>query len=240
MSLCQSLGEFYPPKPTFTSLDLPNLYGKVYLITGGTSGIGFALAKILYSKDAKVYITSRTAASAEKTIGEIKESIQSDRGELAYLVVDLSDLATVALAVKSFLAEESMLHSVWYNAGVMNVPNGSKTKQGYELHWGTNVVAHFLMNKLLMPILLSTAQVAPKGSVRAVWVSSDGHINLSPKPDGIDWNDISKKKPDGWKGEKGSMTYYGQSKVGDVLLAMEVAKRYGKDGIVGVVSLSIL
>ncbi|KAJ4865641.1 short chain dehydrogenase domain-containing protein [Trichoderma breve] len=214
MSLCQTLTEFYPPKPTFTDQDLPDLGGKVYLITGGTSGIGFILAKTLYAKHAKVYITSRSAASGEKAISEIKESAASSRGELRYLVMDLGDLQTVVPAVKSFLAQETLLHSVWFNAGVMKVPSGSITKQGYELQWGTNV--------------------APKGSVRVVWVSSDGHSLLSPKGDGIDWEDITTRKPAGWMGEKGSMTYYGQSKAGNVLLAMEVAKRYGNQDIIGV------
>lgn len=236
MALRQTLSEFYPPKPTFTADDLPDLAGKVYLITGGTSGIGLILAKILFSKNAKVYITSRSAASGEKAIGEIKESDKSSRGELRSLVMDLSDLQTVAPAVKSFLAQETLLHTVWFNAGVMKVPSGSITKQGYELQWGTNVVGHFIMNKLLMPTLLATAQVAPKGSVRIVWVSSDGHNLLSPKGDGIDWQDITTLKSAGWKGEKGSMTYYGQSKVGNVLLAMELAKRYGNRDIIGVVS----
>jgi len=233
MPLCQTLSEFYPPKPTLTEKNISDLSGKVYLITGGTSGLGLALAKILYAKNAKVYITSRTDASAEKAITEIQAAVKSSSGELRHLTIDLSDLDTVAPAVKSFLAQETLLHTVWFNAGVMLVPEGSKTKQGYELQWGTNVVAHFLMNKLLMPLLLSTAKVAPKGTVRVVWVSSDGHINFSPKGDGIDWNDIT-KKPEGWRGEKGSMTYYGQSKVGNVLLAKEVARRYGDHDIVGV------
>jgi NAD(P)-dependent dehydrogenase (short-subunit alcohol dehydrogenase family) len=150
--------------------------------------------------------------------------------------MDLSDLSTVAPAVRRFMDEEPLLHTVWFNAGVMQVPDGSITKQGYELQWGTNVVAHFVMNNLLMSTLLATAGAAPKGSVRVVWVSSDRHIMFSPKGDGIDWQDISTKKSNGWKGDKSSMTYYGQTKVGNVLLAMELAKRYGDRDIVGVVS----
>lgn len=236
MPLCQTLSEFYPPKPRFTEDDLPDLSGKVYLITGGTSGIGLALAKILYSKNAKVYITSRSDRSAEQAITGIQKSVESTKGELKYLLVDLSDISTVGPMVQKFLEQENVLHIVWFNAGVMNVPDGSITKQNFELQWGTNVVAHFIMNKLLTPVLLSTAQAAPKGTVRVVWVSSDGHILLSPKGDGIDWNDITTKKGPGWTGDKGSMTYYGQSKVGNVLLAKEIAKRYGGQGIVSVVS----
>ena len=236
MSLSQSLSEFYPPSPKYTENDVPDLPSKVYLITGGTSGIGLALAKILYSKNARVYITSRTPTSAENAIDEIKKDIPFSHGQVAYLTLDLTDLSTIAPAVKDFLAKESRLHSVWYNAGVMNTPAGSRTRQGYEIQWGTNVVAHFVMNKLLMPILLFTAQGAQEGSVRSVWVSSDGHINFSPKPDGIDWNDIMIKQPDGWKGGMSVMKYYGQSKAGDVILSKEAATRYGKQGIVSVVS----
>ncbi|KAI9725079.1 MAG: hypothetical protein M1812_000355 [Candelaria pacifica] len=240
MSLSQSLGEFYPPSPKYTEHNVPDLSGKVYLITGGTSGIGLALAKILYSKNARVYITSRTKVSAENAINKIKKDIPVSQGQIAYITLDLTDLSTIAPAVKGFLAEESQLHSVWYNAGVMNTPTGSRTRQGYEIQWGTNVVAHFLINKLLMPILLSTAQVAPKGSVRSVWVSSDGHNYYSPKPDGIDWNEISIQKSDGWKGGMSVMKYYGQSKAGDVILSKETATRYGEQGIVSVVSSTLI
>ena len=240
MSLSQSLSEFYPPSPKYTENDVPDLPSKVYLITGGTSGIGLALAKILYSKNARVYITSRTPTSAENAIDEIKKDIPISHGQVAYLTLDLTDLSTIAPAVNDFLAKESRLHSVWYNAGVMNTPAGSRTRQGYEIQWGTNVVAHFVINKLLMPILLFTAQVAQEGSVRSVWVSSDGHINFSPKPDGIDWNDIMIKQPDGWKGGMSVMKYYGQSKAGDVILSKETATRYGKQGIVSVVSFILI
>lgn len=96
------------------------------------------------------------------------------------------------------------------------------------------VVAHFVMNKLLMPTLLSTTQVAQKGGVRSVWVSGDGHFYCSRKPDGVDWNDITTKTPDGWKGD---MKHYRQSKTGDVILSREAAARYGDQGVVSGVRL---
>lgn len=240
MTIRQTISEVWPPKPRFIEVDIPDLSGKVYLVTGGTSGIGLQLCKVLYSKNAKVYLTSRTPASAEKAIGEIKKFAPSSKGELNYIAMDLTDLTTIAPRMREFLSKETTLNSAWLNAGVMDVPKGSKTKQDYELTWGTNVVAHFIIQEMLLPILQSTAKVAPPGSVRVVWVSSGGHSTYSPKGDGIDWNDITTKKSKGWKGEKDSMTYYGQSKAGNVLLSKELAKRYGKDGIVGVVCLLLL
>jgi retinol dehydrogenase 12 len=234
MSLTQTISEFCPPDPQLTEDHAPNLSGKVYLITGGTSGIGFELAKILYSKNAKVYITSRTSSSAEKAIGSLMAAIPYSKGDLAYVVADFTDLDQVRPAANSFLAREKELHAVWYNAGVMQPPAGSKTKQGYEIQWGTNVVAHFLLSQFLMPVLLATAKTAPEGTVRAVWTSSDGHHLYSPKPDGVDWEDIKVRKPVDWKPSKSSMEYYGQSKAGNILLSKETAARYGAEGLVSV------
>ncbi|PWY92674.1 hypothetical protein BO70DRAFT_425346 [Aspergillus heteromorphus CBS 117.55] len=57
--------QFFPPHPTFTPKDVPHLSGKVVLITGAASGIGFELAKMLYRKGAKVYIAGRSEANAQ-------------------------------------------------------------------------------------------------------------------------------------------------------------------------------
>ncbi|KAI9765868.1 MAG: hypothetical protein M1835_007306 [Candelina submexicana] len=166
---CLSLkkrSEFFPPKPSFTEKDLHDLSGKVYMITGGISGIGPELARILYSKNAKVYITGRSSQSAEKAISDIKAhpTIDTDptTGSLVFLEFDLTDLASIRPAVDSFLRQETVLHSVWYKAGVMNPPKGSKTVQGYEL--------------------------------QTVWVSSIDHDMYGPRNGGINWGDINNEE----------------------------------------------
>lgn len=251
VDLSQTYSEFVVPRPTFTEENLPDLTDKVYLITGGTSGIGFELAKLLYAKNARVYITSRSEASATKAIEEIKAAISassassspssSPKGTLSSVILDLTDLNSVVTGARSFLAKESILHCVWYNAGVMTPPEKSKTKQNYELQWGTNVVAHFLLNRFLTPLLLKAADLEKRnggGSVRAIWVSSVAHAN-APAPDGVDWDDIVTKKDDGdasssscWK--MGVGAYYGQSKAANNILAREFAKRHAQDGLVSV------
>ncbi|KAI9733058.1 MAG: hypothetical protein M1834_003603 [Cirrosporium novae-zelandiae] len=233
----QHLSGFCPSKPTFTEFSLPDLSNKVYLVTGSTSGIGLSLAGLLYSKNAHIYITSRSAPTAERVIKSIQSSFPTSTGKLSYLVLNLSDLHTIAPAAKEFLKREKRLHVAWYNAGIMNPQKGSQTAQNYEVQWGTNVLGHFLLDRLIFPALLATAAdpSSPKGSIRTVWVSSDGHGLFSPKPDGVDWDDIATKKPaEGWEPERGTMWYYGQSKAGNVLLALETAKRYFDKDIVSV------
>lgn len=205
------------------------------MITGGTSGIGLELARILYSKNAKVYITGRSSQSVEKAINDIKANPTVDtkptKGSLVFLKFDLTDLWTIKPAVEEFLRKETVLHSVWYNAGVMNPPKGSKTVQGYELQWGTNVVAHFLLNMLLMPILRSTAIEATPNSVRTVWVSSMGHDVYGPPNGGINWEDINNEN-----GKMNVMECYGQSKAADVILSYETGRKLKTQGVPSVVS----
>lgn len=106
----------------------------------------------------------------------------------------------------------------------MTPPPNSKTAQNYDLQWGTNVVGHFLLQKLLLPLLVESAKINEEA--RIIWTSSDGHT-WSPSPDGIFWDDNN--------GDKGKLTTwetYTQSKAGNVILASETARRYAADSII--------
>lgn len=229
----QTVTEYFPPKPTFTEADLPSLEGKTYLITGGGAGIGKQLARILYTANATVYIGGRSAAKIGTAISEIKEKPSefvkvksSGTGNLIPLIFDLGDLPTIKPAVVQLEQDTVQFNAVFFNAGVMAPPVGSKTSQGYELQWGTNVVGHFLLQKLLIPSLVSSAK--QNSETRIIWVSSDGS-NMSPTPDGIAWDDINMSKATGsmvtWKA-------YAQSKAGNIILAAETARRYEAHNIV--------
>ena len=115
--------------------------------------------------------------------------------------------------------------------GVMAPPQGSKTKQGYELQLGTNCVAPFLLTKLLMPILLQTAKTAPAESVRVVWTSSIGAEFFSPKK-GVNLDNMD------YKNDQSRWHKYGVSKAGNIFHGQELARRYGGEGIISVVSIS--
>lgn len=231
MYIRQTLSEFFPPKPTFTELDLPSLAGKVYLITGGAAGIGKELTRMLYSANATVIIAGRSLANIEKAKADIiakpSEGMKTKpiSGQIVPMILDLGDLPTIRPAVQKLQEQFMRIDALFLNAGIMTPPPGWKTTQGYDIQWGTNVVGHFLLQKLLLPLLQSSAK---RGEVRIVWTASDGS-NFSPSPDGIYWEDIN-----GNKTGLSPWQLYTQSKAGNVILAAETARRYASENIIAV------
>lgn len=122
---------FFPPPPKFTDKDLPSLKGKVYIVTGGASGVGYELAKILYVAGGTVYIAARSTPRCEGAIEKIKletRASEKKNGELKSMVVDLADMTTLKPAAEKFMREESRLDVLVHNAAVMTPPAGSKNK----------------------------------------------------------------------------------------------------------------
>jgi retinol dehydrogenase-12 len=232
MHVKQALSEFFPPKPSFTETDLPSLTGRTYVITGGAAGIGKELTRILYSANAIIYVAGRSLANIEKATADIVAkpsegmNAKPSSGKIIPMILDLSDLATIKPAVQKLLLQVTKIDAVFLNAGIMTPPKGWKTTQGYDIQWGTNVVGHFVLQKLLLPLLRDSAKQT--GEARIVWTSSDGS-NMSPSPDGIYWGDIN-----GDKTGLGPWQLYGQSKAGNIILAAETARRYGADNVVAV------
>lgn len=202
---------------------------QVFIVTGASSGVGKELAAILFSHNAKVYAAGRSEEKGNAAIEEIKTRFPSSEGQIIFLYLDLNDLSTIQKSANDFLSKESRLDVLWNNAGVMVPPQGSKTKQGYELQIGTNCLAPFLFTKLLTPTLIATAKTGPPGSVRIIWVSSSMAENMSPKG-GVEMDNLDYKK------DKIVWHKYGVSKAGNYLQATEYARRHESDGIVSVVS----
>ena len=151
--------------------------------------MGEQLTQILYEHNAKVYVAARSESKASKAIEQIKSRFPDSKGQLVFLHLDLDDLTTIKQSADEFLNKEERLDVLWNNAGVMVPPQGSKTKQGYELQLGTNNVAPFLFTKLLHPILAKTAKETAPNSVRVVWVSSSVAEHMSPKG-GVDFDNL--------------------------------------------------
>ena len=206
--------QFFPPRPTLTGSNLPSQAGKVFIITGASSGIGFELAKILYTAGGTVYIMTRTESDALKAIDAIKESANmppSTPGAIKYISLNLGDLSSIPASVAAFRSAETRLDILFNNAGVCNVPLEHKTVQGLESHIGINCVGPFLLTKLLLPILTSTAARAPANSVRIVW-SSSILVDMMAPEGGIRTRQLT--NPD-----RNTDEHYSSSKVGNWFLA---------------------
>ncbi|KAI0456829.1 hypothetical protein F5B21DRAFT_513152 [Xylaria acuta] len=212
-----------PSKPRLVEKDIPDLRGKVIIVTGSNTGLGKEIAQILYSKNAKVYMLARSEEKAKQAIDSIQAAVPNSSGELIYLHLDLADLPTIKSTVDEFHRKESQLHLLFNNAGVAFPPSGAKTKQGYALEIGVNCLGTFALTKLLTPTIVSTAKASPPDSVRVVWVSSNAAESYSPK------NFVQTVEGAETLTQVGK---YFSSKLGNYLHAAEYANRYKADGVV--------
>ncbi|OBT44891.1 hypothetical protein VE00_04759 [Pseudogymnoascus sp. WSF 3629] len=224
---------FFPPAPKFTDKNIPSLKGKVYIVTGGASGVGYELAKILYVAGGTVYIAARSTPRCEGAIEKIKletRATENKNGELKSMVVDLADMTTLKPAAEKFMREESRLDVLVHNAAVMTPPAGSKNKHGHDLEVGTNCLAPYVLTILLEPIIsrTATASATQPLSVRIVWVVSLLQGGTLPG--------AMKFEKDGTPVilEKPFMGNYLQSKAGAAWLADEFSNRLGSKGVMSI------
>ncbi|KAI6750774.1 hypothetical protein HG530_014224 [Fusarium avenaceum] len=222
-----ALSQVFPPKPQFTEANVPDLTGKVTIVTGANTGVGREIAQVLYSKNATVWAAARSEEKARAAIEGIKQQHPTSKGSIKFMKLDLADLTTIGDSAKEFLAAEKKLDLLFNNAGVMTPPEGSKTVQGYELQLGVNCLGHFLFTKHLTPLLKSTARSALKDSVRVIWVSSSAADVLSPAG-GFERDNLDYHEP------RNLIHKYGTSKAGNYYHNTEFARKYKEDGIVSV------
>ncbi|CAG8978210.1 hypothetical protein HYALB_00011791 [Hymenoscyphus albidus] len=226
-----TLSQFFPPTPSLTENNLPSQQGRTFLITGGYSGVGLELSKILYSAGGSVYIAGRSESSARAAIEEIKAGAKNveGAGHLSFLYLDLSDLSLIKGSAMEFLEKEGRLDVLFNNAGVSQPPVGSVSKQGHELQVATNCLGPFLFTSLLLPVLRETAASlnAPEGSVRIVWTSSQV-VDLSAPTGGLVMQELDTPPKDNFGN-------YVNSKTGNWFLASEFGKQVKNNGILSVV-----
>ncbi|GAW20238.1 hypothetical protein ANO14919_097370 [Xylariales sp. No.14919] len=229
MGLFEIWQQFFPPAPSFPEKDLAagSQLDRVFIISGANSGIGLALVKLLYPTGATIYLAGRTIAKIDAAIAQVVSvsPAPATPATLRSLHLDLSDLATIKPAAAAFAARESRLDVLWNNAG-NGCPPGTVTRQGLEAHVGANCVAPLLFTQELLPLLRATARIAPKNSVRVVW-SGSVQIEMNAPRGGVDFARIEKPP---------TVTYedYAASKAGNWFLALEGARRWGRDGIISV------
>jgi NAD(P)-dependent dehydrogenase (short-subunit alcohol dehydrogenase family) len=181
------------------------LTGKTAIVTGGNSGIGLEAAKVFAQQGAKVILAVRNMEKGQAARNDILNG--QPKAHVEVMKLDLADLATVRSFADHFKGQYDSLDLLINNAGVMTPPL-SKTKDGFELQFGSNHLGHFALTALLLPLLKKTPES------RVVTISSLAHKGAA-----IDFDNL-----DGSKGYK-AMKFYGQSKLANLLFAMELDKR---------------
>jgi NAD(P)-dependent dehydrogenase (short-subunit alcohol dehydrogenase family) len=197
----------------WTTDNIPSQQNRIAIVTGANSGIGFETAKALAEKDATVILACRNLEKAAQAANQIRQAVGNVKLEVIGL--DLADLNSVREFAKSFHAKYSSLDLLINNAGIM-IPPFSKTKDGFELQFGSNHLGHFALTGLLMPAIRAT----PKA--RVVNVSSSGH---RVPPGELDFENLNaEKKYSAW-------TSYMYSKLSNLLFTLELNKRFREEKI---------
>ncbi|KAG8996896.1 hypothetical protein FRB94_010995 [Tulasnella sp. JGI-2019a] len=215
----------YPPPSKFDiDRDIPDLSGKVVIVTGGNTGIGYQTIKALLAKNAKVYMASRSREKAEAAIAKLKH----ETGKQAlFLELDLASLDKVTRAAQEFKSKERELHILFNSGGVMTPPIDLLTEDGFDLQFGTNVLGHAHFTLSLIPELQAGAKSSPDSKARVVNTTSLV-VYLHPMTPRIKFESLR----DG-PGRKaiGTRNLYSQSKFGVIAFSNELAKRYADYGI---------
>jgi NAD(P)-dependent dehydrogenase (short-subunit alcohol dehydrogenase family) len=195
---------------TWSSSDIPDLTGRSIVVTGANSGIGFEAAKALAAHGAAVTLAVRDVGRGSAAAEQIRTAAPGATVDVAQL--DLADLASVREFAATWTgAHPDGLDVLVNNAGVMAIPR-RETADGFEMQLGTNHLGHFAVTGLLIGAL------RPGG--RVVTVSSGAH-----RFGRMDFEDLqSAASYQKWRA-------YGQSKLANLLFALELHRRAGDAGV---------
>jgi len=195
----------------WTTDNIPDQSGKVAIVTGANSGIGFETALELAQKGATVVMACRSLPKAETATQQIRQT--NPPGTVEVMELDLGDLDSVRRFAAAFQEKYDRLDLLINNAGIMMPPYG-KTAQGFETQIGVNHLGHFALTGLLLDLLLQTPQS------RVVTVSSGAH-----RFGRIDFDDLHWER----KAYKPNPAY-GQSKLANLLFTYQLQRKLAAAG----------
>lgn len=195
----------------WTSQNIPDQTGKVAIITGANSGIGFQSAKALAARGASVILVVRDSQKGKAAAEEIR--LHDPKARLDILPLDLAELDTVWNFAAAFHSRYNRLDLLINNAGVMGIPYG-KTSDGFEMTFGVNHLGHFSLTGLLLDSIIATP------GARVITVSSGMHHMAKATFAEI----VSPAKHQKW-------TAYANSKLANLLFAYELQRRFEANGL---------
>jgi NAD(P)-dependent dehydrogenase (short-subunit alcohol dehydrogenase family) len=190
----------------WTPRQIPPQQGRLAIITGANSGIGYQAAKYVARVGAIVILACRNAEKGEAARAQIVAGQPSAKVEMR--ILDVADLDSVRRFATEFLSEDRPLDLLINNAGVMAIPKRRTTPQGFEMQFGTNHLGHFALTGLLLPALLRQPES------RVVTVASIAH-----KSGRLNFDDLNAERSYDPRGA------YQQSKLANLIFGLEFDRR---------------
>ena len=191
---------------TWTEQDIPNQSGRVAVVTGANTGLGFETARMLAERGAAVVMAVRDVEKGKQAAGRIN-------GDVTVQALDLTSLDSIRSAAADLRSTHPRIDLLINNAGVMYTAQQT-TADGFELQFGTNHLGHFALTGQLLDRLL------PVPGSRVVTVSSNGHRIRAA----IHFDDLQ------WERSYGRAAAYGQSKLANLLFTYELQRRLASLG----------
>ena len=196
--------------------NIPDQTDKIAVVTGSSSGLGYEMALALANKNASVIVAVRNIQKGNKAADKIKEANKD--AKVTVMQLDLADLSSVKKFASEFKTKYQKLNLLINNAGVM-APPFARTKDGFELQFGTTHLGHFALTALLSDVIFNTPDS------RIVNLSSNAHKMKGFDIDDVNWE---KRKYKRWNA-------YAASKISNLYFTYELKKRIeaaGKNTIV--------
>jgi NAD(P)-dependent dehydrogenase (short-subunit alcohol dehydrogenase family) len=196
----------------WTERDIPNQKGRVAVVTGANTGLGFETARALAEHGASVVLAVRDVEKGKQAATRIG-------GDVTVQELDLTSLESIRAAADDLHATHSRIDLLINNAGVMHTPRRT-TRDGFELQFGTNHLGHFAFTGLLLDLVL------PVSGSRVVTVSSVGHRIRAA----IHFDDPQ------WERSYNRIAAYGQSKLANLMFTYELQRRLAQHGTTAAVA----
>ncbi|MDX3431897.1 SDR family NAD(P)-dependent oxidoreductase [Streptomyces sp. ME01-18a] len=190
----------------WTTANIPDQRGRVAVVTGANTGLGYETAKALAGRGASVVLAVRDVGKGEQAAARMT-------GDVSVQELDLTSLDSVRTAAAALRSRLGRIDLLINNAGVMYTPKRT-TRDGFEMQFGTNHLGHSALTGLLLDLML------PVPGSRVVAVSSTGHRIRAA----IHFDDLQ------WERSYGRAAAYGQSKLANLMFTYELQRRLAVHG----------